>query len=102
MTMEPDSEKVAWGTARTSLFQGKVSSAATTEIRGSFAVTTDRREPVHRLALSIRPAKWFGGDWSMNSFFARQDCAVPEDLSGVPITYLVCRTATDQNRLKID
>jgi hypothetical protein len=52
--------------------------------------------------LSIRPAKWFGADWSVNSFFVRQDCAVPEDLSGVPIADLVCGTATDQNRLKID
>jgi hypothetical protein len=65
-------------------------------------VTTDRSEPVHRLALSIRPAKWFGADWSVNGFFARQDCAVPEDLSGVPVANLACRTATDQSRLKID
>jgi hypothetical protein len=52
--------------------------------------------------LSIRPAKWFGANGSVNSFSARQDCAVPEDLSGVPIADLVCGTATDQNRLKID
>jgi hypothetical protein len=98
MTMKPGGEKVAWGMARANLFDSLAAAATCGEVLRDGGRTL----AIHCSALSIRPAKWFGADWPMNSFFARQDCAVPDDFSGVPVANLVCRTATDQNRLKID